>query len=68
MAAAQLLLTPLCRAQNLRKDASSRTALNQEHPLSFSKAKAPVKLEKGKNIITYCSALSIVRARNLSNA
>jgi hypothetical protein len=35
MAAAQLLLILLCRAQNLRMDPSGRTALNQERPLSL---------------------------------
>ena len=39
MAAAQLLLILLCRAQNLRMDPSGRTALNQERPLSLKKLK-----------------------------
>jgi hypothetical protein len=43
IAAAQLLLIRLCRAQNLRKQASSRTAWNQEPPLSLRKARASIK-------------------------
>ena len=48
MDAAQLLLNPSRRAQNLRKRASGRTAWNQEPPLSFRKAKASAKLERAK--------------------
>jgi hypothetical protein len=57
MAAAQLLLVWLCRAQKLRREASSCAARNQEPLLSFKNAWASLRLTGAKWRCWYPAAI-----------